>query len=964
MAFIAGARYGSASELELHQGRQMAQGRLNTLIAVVNADTGMEIDGVWYNYAAAIIDTLGHDFILVSPAMAQTGFANGTYGAVITFPPDVSYRVLSFNAVQAERVRLEFHINDNLPERDYLEVFMTIVSLQQSINTTLANTYVSSIIRQFHEAQDQVDGIFQNNLADLMALDIITLRNFADSLDLEEVPLLPFEPAGLDRRFYMEQVADFASDVAGWYLNSFEMASDQYLWMREGLFALTEYFPEQEEEWIYMLTLWTRYSEEYGELLEIYSAYIRAHDDALEAWHYANMAWNESLTDYQYRIRDWHQDSTLWFDEAEEWHSDYMEYLDLVREYMEELTAHRIELENSLTPVMDDISSWLNYLENFEQNLYAIYESLKDTVETYNFQSEVANVFLRALINWHSGLDEHQLSVTDWVEIVNYRVTDLTGWQSELDEVQNDLLFIFELFWENVYALPPMPDEVYYDIYLSDYWHDRLEAPEEIQEMPEFVLSSWLVGDFSRPPTTPPNPYIIIPDYVGMPDPFFAVASTSGRALTAFSANFELEYVLLALNNWYYQLVDVAEQMRIWYEDAQYSLDEISYWEDELINFYYDLTDFYWELGYSRYDMLEWRYNLDKFFYVIFGWDSDLREYSGEMYIWRSFLEDFLEELYEVEIPDLPYFVERDYLEIPYEDERPIPDSIEPLEMVELPTWDETLLAPTAYDGAEIAEAFTRDFPLDGNAVAEPMGIERMMEFTDYYVPEIVGEHVFLTTEQPDNPLVGPPPRPDGFWSSLSDMHGQLSGFEISDFLSYDIHSQVERSLQYYEMFLASIGDDIEFMFEDNIWLMHDIHAEYNFFLDGLRADAFAANFAEQISLQESIEEFAAIVGGSGENTRDRLGSFAVMMPESRTAGGINQSLVNFVSAPFEFTSVSMRDEVPVFADNLFIEPVAETYQRHQNIVFIIAGVVFVITFASSAVSYLRDRRKRTAEKL
>ena len=114
--FITGIRIGSAAEADLQQDRQSTQARLNTIIAVVNADVGEYINGARYNYSAAIIDNLGDDFILVSPAMAQTGFVNGTYAAIVTFPPEVSSRILSFNAVEPERINLEFQINCTMRE--------------------------------------------------------------------------------------------------------------------------------------------------------------------------------------------------------------------------------------------------------------------------------------------------------------------------------------------------------------------------------------------------------------------------------------------------------------------------------------------------------------------------------------------------------------------------------------------------------------------------------------------------------------------------------------------------------------------------------------------------------------------------------------------------------------------------------------------------------------------------------
>jgi len=143
--------------------------------------------------------------------------------------------------------------------------------------------------------------------------------------------------------------------------------------------------------------------------------------------------------------------------------------------------------------------------------------------------------------------------------------------------------------------------------------------------------------------------------------------------------------------------------------------------------------------------------------------------------------------------------------------------------------------------------------------------------------------------------------------------------------------------------------------------MMHNIHAEYNWYLQRLRSDAFAANFAEQGALQDTIEEFAGIVEGNNVNTRNRLGEFASMMPESRAPGGINQSLVSFTVSPFDLTPLTLRDEIPT-ENLLFIEPVSETYRRHQHIAIIIAGTVFAVTLGGSLVSYFWKKRE-TSEK-
>lgn len=138
VAFISGQLIGANAQVEHSEQREEAQAILQTTIAVINADIGSYIEGERQNFSAAIIDTLDDDFVLVSPAMAYTGLSLGLYGAVITFPSHVSERVHSFNTHNPEQIRLEFQINPNLPEQDFIETHTKIMDLQMAINTTIA----------------------------------------------------------------------------------------------------------------------------------------------------------------------------------------------------------------------------------------------------------------------------------------------------------------------------------------------------------------------------------------------------------------------------------------------------------------------------------------------------------------------------------------------------------------------------------------------------------------------------------------------------------------------------------------------------------------------------------------------------------------------------------------------------------------------------------------------------------
>jgi hypothetical protein len=329
-----------------------------TTIAIVNADMGIEVDGERLNYSAAIIDVLDAGYTLVSPAMAESGFESGAYGAVITFPSDVSERILSFNSQQPEKVQLDFKVNPNLTEADYINTYVKIMNLQVSINTTLAHTYVSSIITQFHDAQNHMNAVFQNNLNNLYAIDMVRLPAFSSSLDLDDVPDIPLDPASADTTRHMRSVSGFAEGVSRLYLHSYAAASQQYLSMREGLFTLIGGLENQEALWMGKMAAWAETIFEYGEWLEYYKV-----DE----------------------IKQWHESTSEWYSEAVEWYAGYRVSSEELGRYLREVHDFMDFLRANIDPTTEMLQEW--------------FDSLKPA--------------LGMLEDWHKALDEYARDLCD-----------------------------------------------------------------------------------------------------------------------------------------------------------------------------------------------------------------------------------------------------------------------------------------------------------------------------------------------------------------------------------------------------------------------------------------------------------------------------------------------------------------------------------------------------------------------
>ena len=1002
-AFIFGLRLGADREAENWHNAQSIEFpiRISSTIAVVNADAGVVVDGIRTNFSAAIIDTLGDNFSLVSPAMAQTGLFSGLYSAVVTFPSNVSVRVLSFNAHQPQRVQLDFTISPMLSEREFLETYISITELQLAINTTLANTYVSSIFRQFHDAQDQVHGIFQNDLANLMALELLTLHDFTEQLDLDEVPVIPLNPRELDTHFYMTQVADFANEVANWYLNSYQMASNEFLWMREGLFRLTDGFEHQEDDWLFMLEDWTRYSIEYGELLEIFAGYVSGHDESLYAWFRENVIWNARLLDFQTQLSNWHDYSRHWFETGEVWYHDYQAHLNAVSEFQEALAIFQVDLDESADSTIDGLTQWFDALEEYEQGMYTQFNLLTNVVDSYNIHSEDANAFFEYLMYWHSLLYEHHTVVSYWNNEVNQRQVHLNELLTTLTENHEDIQYVIDMFLAVVETTPDIYDTAFFDTNLEEYW-DTIIVPDML-DVSKIYIPEWSV-------TTPASLTVELPtDVMSSPDIVLPalVMVTTGAAITippqpiiGEDLNFylghlqkwhsDLNQVAEILRNWNTYLQSksdememVADEMYIWhnamqiwhgslqgsYDEFHLVVDEVQDWYDELhlsfiemlymlyrlVEFNIALHDFHEDIYVSMYDFNEWQYNLSNLSDMLYEWHYQLRTYTDELLEWYG-------TLYLADLPELPDYSEWSYLEAPEEAAQGVPDEVELLEMMELPNWDDSIIAPIAYSGTRIADAFDRNFPLDVVSMTTSLDLERPPHYDGDEAPDEVDEHFMMTAEQPTSPLISPPPRPDDFWHSLGSMHEQLSTFDVNAFLSDDIHERVDTSLDSYAEFLDYLRDHLNVVFEDNIWLMRDIHTEYNFFLQNLRLDAFATQAAEQYALQTTINEFATINEGNSGDTRFRLNSFANMMPESRLPGGINQTLVDFAVAPFEFISLDLQEDVVLTPTHVPLESMAYTYWYFQRMAVIMIGVVFFVTLAISYTAYLFGKKKAKRE--
>ena len=959
VAFMAGQFFGASAQVEHQEARVETQAIMETTIAVINADIGSYVDGERQNFSAAIIDTLDENFVLVSPAMAYTGLSLGIYGAVITFPSHVSERVLSFNTHNPEQVRLEFQINPNLPEQDFIETHTRIMDLQMAINTSIAYTYVSSIFEQFHAAQDEVERIFLNDQAQLEALDDVTMEQFTASLQLDRLPDLPLSPNAPVTSHFMTSVTDFAELVMGIYQGSFDSAVEDYLYMREGLVAMTEHFPEQEREWMQALDVWSDIFTDYGDSLQAYSDLVRRHQLELEDWYMRASFWSEDLAWYQENLEEWFGDIDNWNNYLLDHEQNSFEWFMFAMGWQDDLTMYQMELD-----------FWHGDASFWHDQLLA--------------HDNAAMDWLDEAAAWHEESAEHKADMTDWYDSLHLWNDEAMDWR--LDNIDYmDAVEIFRL--DFLYDFTAITDE-YNDIVADlEDWADELMT-DIMPDIMDFIAEyNDFVDQIDLLLTALADWYIALDAYVAGLHTQIDDMNTQIIDMDVYIADMNTQIAHIST-----QLGSMNSQIIV----MQSTVGSIA----PLAPFVFIYNDHGSQL--TQHNQAEFlRQNLENTInsfavtidgFVITGNDfvSIGNDFTG---IGNDFMtkgNDFVTTAadWAIFLPELdPNFTLHPDPNDPsitvIDTLRPTPwtGTIPPIPNIDNLNFDkddfddlgiilpDPVDNPPVYEGMLLPAIVTEPPLLEADQTEEPPALDTDEPDNPPQITELPpmaaiqptiqqpGDPTRLETYQPNDPRAGRPPRADDFWDSLNDMQGQLMRFDVGNYLTSAYRWEVNRMLSDYGRYLDFVRSDLASQFDDNVDMLMGVRFGYTDFLSELRTAALQAEAETIDQLDNTLNVFAQRVEEVSEDTRYRLEGFAGMMPESRTPMGPNRNLTRFAVAPFDIVTPQLREaaaHMPTI--EVQAETIVPTFEGHLWIAIAVLGAVLALTLGSYVVTWHRKR--------
>ncbi|XZH88399.1 YhgE/Pip domain-containing protein [Clostridium perfringens] len=167
--------------------------KVSSNIAIVNQDTGVEKGDKYINYSEKIIENLDSKYIVTSREIAKKGLKNGEFSALIVFPGKFSDNVTSINNENPEKAQFYFELSPKLSNVEKAETEESITKLEREINDKISYIYVANILNEFHDSQDKVIDVLENDNEQVKKILSINDNDLVKSINIRDFEKLKID---------------------------------------------------------------------------------------------------------------------------------------------------------------------------------------------------------------------------------------------------------------------------------------------------------------------------------------------------------------------------------------------------------------------------------------------------------------------------------------------------------------------------------------------------------------------------------------------------------------------------------------------------------------------------------------------------------------------------------------------------------------------------------------------------
>lgn len=436
LLFVSGVWLGTNIDLKEMNSQNAIRDDINKTIAVVNQDLGVKEGTNNVNYSDAFISSLSDSYKVVSNKEAQQGLANGDYAAIVTFPSDMSSNVYSLNSDLQKQAEISFTVNPSLPENAYIDTYLKVVDLQNDISKTISYLYISSVFDEFHDAQDEVKNIFQNDEDDMTALNAVELHDFRLRVNWSDIPQVDFNPTEINFDEFVATVQGYANNMSKEYTDSYDVAKADYDNFQKKFSESAESISSAGLSWYDQVNRREANVSDYASSMAQYRNSLLGWNSRASLWSSAALTWYDKLTNYQTDLFDRQNKVTEWKDANNAWgiayQSDMLNYKTSIDDYKNAVDQYS---DNTYDHYSESTSAWAAEYIDYANDTKNFINNISSLVNEYNTKIQIDTGYINSVIEYRTNLVNYQNElITAKNNLKNNYYTPLTDYHTQLDE--------------------------------------------------------------------------------------------------------------------------------------------------------------------------------------------------------------------------------------------------------------------------------------------------------------------------------------------------------------------------------------------------------------------------------------------------------------------------------------------------------------------------------------------------
>ncbi len=215
-------------------------------IAVVNADTGVMIEGEKRYYASEFMLFPDANFKTTSLIEAEEGLAGGRYAAYIVIPENFSESIESVNG-EPVKTRISYALYDDLRQDVEIKVVNDIHNFISNLSTNISYVYVNAILKEVHDVQDDSQMIMHNDVRDREAIEKVQNTDLITEVQYEPLQVVEMELEYMDLSPAYETLEQTIYGLDKTYTDAVTNAQTEFAHLKENGLAMNAQVAEAEQ---------------------------------------------------------------------------------------------------------------------------------------------------------------------------------------------------------------------------------------------------------------------------------------------------------------------------------------------------------------------------------------------------------------------------------------------------------------------------------------------------------------------------------------------------------------------------------------------------------------------------------------------------------------------------------------------------------------------------------------------